>query len=223
MSAAAGRSRAFCIRISEKRCHRHQAKTSCELHLYCFSLICLCSYQFSFMVSAVCCLFFVSQLEMSIFKSDGSSKDLTSERMHRWRHTHKGTNTPKASSGVVWTDEPTDLCLSQANIITGIITYQSLMLVTDAQGSSSLIALWFPVLSPPLQTPLCHGFHLQTFCNESFLIHQSGAAIRVNSQSVNITKRAAQLCSTNVQKEMRCTVQLSCNRFNSFPACNSAN
>lgn len=95
MSAAAGRSRAFCIRISEKRCHRHQAKTSCELYLYCFSLICLCSYQFSFMVSAVCCLFFVSQLEMSIFKSDGSSKDLTSERMHRWRHTQKGTNTPK--------------------------------------------------------------------------------------------------------------------------------
>lgn len=86
--------------------------------------------------------------------------------------------------------------LSQA-----IITYQSLMLVSDGQRSSSLIALWFPVLSLPLKTPLCHGFHL-TFCNKSFLIHQSQAAIRVNSQSVNIAKRAAQVCPTNIQKEM---------------------
>lgn len=82
--------------------------------------------------------------------------------------------------------------LSQA-----ITTYQGLMLVTDAQGSSSLIAfrvcVAFPVLSLPLQTAQCHGFYL-TLDNESFLIHLSPAAISVNLQRVNIWERVAQVC-----------------------------
>lgn len=115
-------------------------------------------------------VFPMSQLEISIFKSDWSSQHLTSERMRWWKHTQKEANTPEARCQMLDGQMSQLTFFYQKPILSeAIITYQSLMLVTNAQGSSSLIALWFPVLSLPLQTPLCHGSYL-TFCNESFLI-----------------------------------------------------
>lgn len=111
--------------------------------------------------------------------------------------TQTGTNTPQAGCQISYGQMSKMTFFYHKPILSqAITTYQGLMLVTDAQGSSSLIAfrlcVAFPVLSLPLQTAQCHGFYL-TLDNESFLIHLSPATISVNLR-VNIREREAQVC-----------------------------